>query len=301
MKHIISAVVFLSVSANVYAGVSSTLQHLYEQVPVVLKTPIALPVVGSPAVENSETIISDPTVPEYPYENLCFGGALSFSAGGRDFSVKLGFEKGHYDDYVKTYKPKRVIFYGYITHNAERPHDCEPITLDILDKDNGQYVDEDTFEQEKMIFNAAGGNLSVTLKNKVDGSSSEVANFSYADILNAWKKYADKFAVNHNGKKLFVIPQGYVHDDARGVPFGFILSEGSPLYHATGLPVDYVELLRAQPWNGTVSYKPVGYSIPLTIALEKRPEGGWKLREMDPTELTEALDQEDAETERVVR
>jgi hypothetical protein len=297
MKHIISVAVFLSVYANVHAGVSSALQHLDEQVSAVLKTPAALPVVGSPAkLETSETIIPDPTIPEYPYEDLCFGGALTFSAGGRDFSVKLGFEKGHYDDYVKTYKPKRVIFTGYILHNAERPHDCMPITMDILDKVNGEYADEYTFEKEKMIFSAVGGNLSVTLKNKVDGSSSEVAYFSYADMLNAWKKHAEKFAVNYNGKKLYVIPQGYVHDDARGIPFGFILSEGNPLYYATGLPLDYVELLRAQPWDGTVSYKPVGYSIPLGIALEKRPGNGWGIRDITSEEIYAALNDEAMDT-----
>ncbi len=251
---------------------------------------------GMTAVIPDTTILSE--MPYFKYEPLMLDGGISFRVEDRTFAVKMGFLKGQYDDYVKTYKPKLVVFASDVTEfiNGDDNH-LFIQTMDIISGNSHEYsmsLNPLDNNSKRVEFGYSSGRITVFLM----GQEELIAQWDLNELLKAWAKAAEKNVLQYNGKRIYAVPQvinDYMHDVDR---FGYVLSEGSPLYHTTGLPLDFMEVCRHPKYQDLFSYKPVGYSIPLGIALEKRPEGGWLVRGIDSDELSAALDDEAADTSR---
>ena len=79
---------------------------------------------------------------------------------------------------------------------------------------------------------------------------------------------------------------------------GYVVSEGTPLMQATGLPLDFIAICHLK--NG-LFFKPVSYSIPLGMKFTYRGKENasadedalyWRIEEMVNEDLYDALDDE---------
>lgn len=245
------------------------------------------------------TDISEPSV--YDMELYVKGGLL-FKVKDRTFVLKIGFEKGQYDSLVQGYKPRCLLLLTDLTGFLSGDSDLiSAIPLHIVENNHSSSDEVWMSEYKRMKLKRISQEMHISVVDKKTGNEEPVTIITLPELAQAWARNAENFSMPYNGRKIYAVPQ-WLPDVVFGEPFGYVLSEETPLSPNTGLPLDFVTLSR---WDGSAVknrvYKPVGYSIPLCMALEKLPQGGWELREMESSELTDALDQENEETERAVR
>jgi len=237
---------------------------------------------------------------------LYLNGGMSFEYKGEVISFKAGFKKGYYDSYVQNYKPVPVLIVTKVTDIVKSSGSIAGFgkTMDILRRDASEPSDTLPVGEypDVLEFYCTGKDLLINLKNLQTQEKEWLATVSVKDLYRAWTDNAGSYSMQYNDKKIFVVPQQFkdpVQYDTWH--FGFVLSEASPFYHTTGLPLDFVELYRYDRNAETYEFKPVAYSIPLGVAFEKKPEGGWNIRDIKDDELSAALDDEALDTLRLAR
>lgn len=235
-------------------------------------------------------------------QDLYVNGGVTFQFKDHKFALKLGFRKGKYDSYVKNYKTYRVLLLTDLTYYESRANLDEmfPGLLDIVDNPDDDSYEAFISSDENLVIKRFAKFLDATYVNKATGEEEEVFSTKLSDLAQNWAADAEKYAMKYNGRKIYAVPQMLPEDYAtgNGNPFGFVLSEGSPLYHTTGLPLDFAEVYRYDFDTDLTLWKPVAYSIPMSIAFEKKENGDWDIRDITPQELTDVLDDDAASAAR---
>ena len=227
---------------------------------------------------------------------LYIDGALIFKFEEVKYAVKMGYRKGRYSEYEKNYKAKQVFIVSEIS-NYLNGDDKQvfPTTLDIIDGENniGEYPI--AHPDSTLVFEHISNELRVYhLVNPKTGFKKLIKTFLLKDIRQAWTENAERYTIQQNERKIYLIPQGVDKriDWKMEIVMGFVLSEGAPYYHTTGLPLDFVELLRYDDSIEGFSYKPVAYSLPMNFAFEKKQAGNWNVRDIVSSELDDVLNDE---------
>lgn len=299
---------FHSYAADFLAVPGNALWGEQVQSPDIPDIPTSVPVSAEFFASNtlkSDAVLKDPIIqdfPNYPYGDIFYHGGLSFKLEGRAYSLKLGFRRGHYDDYVKTYKTKRVLFFSEVTDfiAGDWP-DISSQLLDIIDGDKHgalSFSPVSTGAAEKFKFIYSAGCILIYLYNEKTGEETYLVDLTVRDLAKAWANDAERYAFTYDGRKIYAVPQLISDYSKDAEEFGYVLSENAPFHYTTALPLDFMALVRRKYSEDLFSYKPVGYSIPLGIAFEKRQENGWTLREIHPGELHDALNDEAGDTAR---
>jgi hypothetical protein len=204
------------------------------------------------------------------WDTLLRGGAIEFQFAGHKLAVKSGFVRGEFDTYAQTYKAAPVLLvydttenliYHYFTAGTER--DCRGDALNIRVSFTGKTV--------------------VIRNNK---NTAEQTTLRYPDLLEEWTKFASSYCSTYIGKRHCLVPQN-LWDGAHR--YGFVLTEGSPLYYTTNLPQDFVELYKKE--DGNTTFKPAAYSLAARLAFILSPtqKKTWEVRQMTAEEVGEAM------------
>lgn len=241
-----------------------------------------------------------PGFPERTEEELFVKGGLSFSlksASGETILcvLKLGFQKGHYDDYVQNYKTKPVLIFSLPDFTDGLSESMYTRVYDLIEGDVHS-TSVEMNENEKIFISVLDKSVSISLHNKKNADTGMIAETTINALRKAWADNAERYAAQYNGQKIYLVQQE-LHiwiEDWHG--FGFVMSKGTPFFHTTSLPLDVVELSRYYYADDATVFKPVAYSIPMDLALEKRQEGGWTLRGIKSEEFNAALDDEAMDT-----
>lgn len=227
---------------------------------------------------------------DYQTVDIDSAGRWPFEWKGKKYAVKLLFMRGAYDTYVKTFKARPYFCLQDITDPAGaltwpyRP-------LDGSEAVNFYFENEGWDDYLSVARN--GGNLTVSACDK-DDKCSELLSFAARLLYEDWRAMSKDRALPVAGRKLFLVPQ--LSYDGETMAYGYVISENSPLYFTTGMPQDYVQLFRDGS-DGFYDFRPKAYSLATKLVFEMAPpaEGdihpSWTVREMDGTEIQEALDE----------
>lgn len=200
-------------------------------------------------------------------------GAKTFELEGSTLALKLAYFRGQYDPFAKTFKAQPSYILSDLTAGANsatywrvRPVNSEPQQFNLGPKK------EISIRFDKNVF-------SILIRDK-DSYFSEALKVTYQELRELWENAAWAFFYDLNGKEYYFVPQ--VTWDGTVTRTGFVLSEGSPYYYTSSMPIDYVELSRYQ--DGLATYAPTGYSIPTELAFDYSPAGVWTARKMTAAE-----------------
>lgn len=214
----------------------------------------------------------------------------------------MGFKKGHYETYVKNYKTKPVLIVSEVTDivkSSASYANSSGVLFDICGE--GERKRMYSVAGDSLEFACYGTSVEVSVVDEITQKRELFLQLAISDIRQKWAENAERYAMPSKGKTIYMIQQNFSDPkDMLNEVFGFVLSESSPFYHTTGLPLDFMELYRYDWSTEMYKYKPVAYSIPLGIALEKSEQGShtWDMREMRDDELSDALDDEALDTSR---
>lgn len=297
MKKTILAAIFTLAAGQAYASETSpALSALLAAAPETraAAVPQASPAAAAPAQAKAlkwsfETKDQDPV------------GAWKFSYENYLFAAKLVFKRGDYDNYTKTFKAVPQLVAQDITDFEELgdafPYNPRPLTNEVhkdwrFGPDSNDYylnLDANTDNVTAYVWDRDGN---CKLANGADARDMKQL---YAD----WKAKAAKRAVTVAGRKMYMVPQ-MTQEMPNGwqssyTSYGYVLSEGSPLYYTTSLPQDYVELFR-DDLDKNRSFKPRAYSLPLGLVFELVMPGddgaapSWTVRELLDSEVQAAME-----------
>lgn len=266
---------------------------------------------GIPSLPMTKSASNDSAWPLYTDSELYFYGGVSFEYKGSTISVKMGFKKGHYEPYVKNYKTKPVLIVAEVTGIVISSDSIVrfPMVMDILSSDGenkATYIlwKDGRYQNLEFKFNKYGSTVEVFTTDETTDKREPLLDLRLSILLQAWAENAKRYAMPYDDKIIYVVQQllPWERYDAIAGPkdiFGWVLSESSPLYHTTGLPLDFVELYRCSSISTDMcEYKPITYSIPLGIALEKSELGpSWNMRDMTKDELKAAINEEINDTQ----
>lgn len=229
-------------------------------------------------------------------EDLCVNGGVTFQFRNYKYALKLGFRKGKYDNYVKNYKTSRVLLLTDMTYYSSKAtlDELFPMLVDIVDTTGSTSFERFLGTDEGLVIKKFSSYLDMIYVNKTTGEEELVLSVKLSELAKNWAADAERYALKYNGRKIYAVPQVLPEYSETGNPFGFVVSEGSPLYHTTGLPLDFVEVYRYNFDTDLTLYKPVAYSIPMSIAFEKKDDGDWDIRDINSQELTDVLDDDAA-------
>ena len=269
-----------------------------------------LPVrVGLPANLKMRMATSDFSDSAWPLQTdseLYFYGGVSFEYKGSTISVKMGFKKGHYEPYVKNYKTEPVLIVAEMMYFVQSSHTDDvrfPAVMDIFgsEKNIATYLFWKDGRYQNLEFTNDGSDVYVYGLDETGNKREYLLMLDLPLLLQAWAENAKRYAMPYNDKTIYAVQQllPRMPDGTTGLKdvFGWVLSKSSPLYHTTGLPLDFVELYHKK-WDTSIyEYKPIAYSIPLGIALVKSEvEVSWNMRDITPEEISDALDDEAMDT-----
>lgn len=224
----------------------------------------------------AETLAEVPAIPTFidwsaPWEKLIIAGGIEHNFSGHKLSIKLGFLRGSFDSYSQTYRAVPGIILCDITADAVHPFilagagkNYQSGTLNVWIEFNGNFLE---------------------IKN--NNNPSESVSFSYFDLLANWEAFAFSYCSDFLGERHCIVPQriwnGYYNQ------YGFVATKGSPLYHTTNLPQDFIELFKQEAQN--ISFKSIAYSLPLRAAFVPSPNQKyvWQVRPMTASEIGETM------------
>lgn len=200
------------------------------------------------------------------------GGWSEQLFAGHRLGVRIGFINGGFDQYAKTYKAEPVV------------------QLKDLDKDlTYPYVrvgQSRTFIGEKLKISLEFNKPTITIRNNL--LSQEQKTIQYSELLQQWTELASRTCLDRLGRKICLFSQTIW--DGTAWRYGFVATEGTPLYYTTNLPQEFVELYKSE--NGERIYKPIAYSPALLLAFMYVPRpvnGEWNIRKMTDEELGEVI------------
>lgn len=234
--------------------------------------------------ESTETPVSaaDPVSAElYLADNwkLFEWGAKTFEFEGSTYAVKLSFARGQYDPFAKTFKAEA----RYTLANVTNVYDTVTYWHARVMKGEVEYFG--IGGDKELWISLNNGTVLVRAYDKKISKIVEVASFPYKELRDLWAEaaWADMHWINGTG--YFFVPQQTW--DGAVVHGGFVISQGAPFYYTSAMPVDYVELYRAQ--DGLTTYTPVGYSVPTMKAFDFLGQDTWIARDMTTEEWDEQV------------
>lgn len=203
-------------------------------------------------------------------------GAKSFELEGSTLALKLVYFRGQYDPFAKTFKAQPSYILSDVTdvHNTVTYWRVRPI--------NGE-PQAFTFGPKKELSIRFDKNVFTILIRDNGSNFSEALKISYQELRQLWEGAAWAFIYDFSGKSYCFAPQ--LTWDGTVTRTGFVLSQDSPYYYTSSMPIDYVELSREQ--DGLTTYAPTGYSIPMELAFDYLPAGFWNARKMTAREWEE--------------
>lgn len=220
--------------------------------------------------------------------------ATSFEYKNYRYSITIVFERGVYNEDAKEYIsiPNLIL---YDTTNPSQIYGMLHIDDFSLSSD---YNSTDSSGNKIRVSNDSNTKtFSIFFK----GTFQEKLIFSitHAQLLKNWAEKAEKYKAVILGKTYYFIPQA--HGTTTGLTqLTIAATEGSPLYHSTGLAQDVLSLLHLDISRKLIGKK-TAYSIPLGIKLKligdadkltPETEAYWQIEEMRNEDLYDALDDE---------
>lgn len=231
--------------------------------------------------------VKSPPTPVYTGWNLAWADEYVNWGVDRQFlghklTTKIGFVRGKYDPFAKTYKAEPVV--SILDTSI-------PNYFTIL-----PYMVAGQKAAQSWTNNVGSIAVDIEVKNqqvKISDSvrPTEQIAIPFSDMLAQWTDFAARYSLVVSGKKYYVVPQTLWGNNT--YYRGFVVTEGAPLFYTTNFPQDYVEVSREK--DGQISYTPRAYSLPLqlTFELSTTQKNTWEIREMTEAErlhvLTEPL------------
>lgn len=238
---------------------------------------------GTPAAD------SQPLTPQTPkavsayllwshtWKNLCYDGGRPFSYAGHNYTVRLTFERGGYEAYIKNYIPKTGISISEFRTDTDFTI-WSFRTLQEIQSTNVGY----TLNDGNVINLKYNGNTLSILAT----SGQTIASFKFSELLSSWESFARGFSKSNWATLRYFVPQVW-WDSVKGWHYGYVVSEIAPLYPNSGLPLDFVELHKEI--NGPVQFKPIAYSIPLGLIFKRTSNWDLTVSELTEQDLQDAM------------
>ena len=219
--------------------------------------------------------IKVPAVPEFVgwtnWGEIYLKGGIDVQIMGNSLLVKVGFIRGTFDSYTKTYKAEPVITLQ--NESAMAPY--------LRSGQSNHYIlgTQDVYAefmgQSVRIINYTNASEEVTI--------------SCSDLLAKWATYASDHCAKHLDKTYCLVPQILWNGSYK--QYGWVTTENKPLYYTTSTPQDYVDLYKQLPPNYVNEYRPTAYSLALRLAFVLSPSQAdiWEIRQMTAEEAGDAM------------
>lgn len=280
-------------TSTIQIAVAAGLEPISEPLHLIIKqlNTNTLKTLPLPQIE-AKAEAQDRISPSWSYKEIFDTDATSFEYKNYRYSLRIIFEKGVYNENAKEYISIPNLFL-YDTTNPSRISSMLHLDDFFLSSD---YNSTDSSGNKLRISNDSN---TKTISIFIKGTFQEKLIFSttHAQLLKNWVEKAEKYKAMILGKMYYFIPQA--HGTTGLTQITIAVTEGTPLYPATGLAQDVVCLLHQNPSTGKFTVKRTAYSIPLGIKFtlvgdtdEITPETYWQIEEMRNEDLYDALDDE---------
>lgn len=214
-------------------------------------------------------------------QELYVDGGRQFEYSGRKYSIKLGFERGEYDSYVKNYKAVPGVIVADITGASCTIWKIRKLS-EIQNTDSLF-----TSGANEGLFNVGYYNNAVYIRTP---AWANIASFDYTALRSAWEENAKRYSRYTERNTTYFVPQSYWDPTPRRHRYGYVISEYAPYYPESGVPLDYMELYTG---NEPYEYKPMTYCIPLGLTFRHKGKEGqpwqWGVKDLTPGDLQDAL------------
>jgi len=197
---------------------------------------------------------------------------------GHKLATKIGFVRGKYDAFAKTYKAEPVI----TVLDTSIPNSFTILPY----MGNGQKINQNwTNDVGAISVNIEIKNQQVTISNPAQPGEKILV--PYGEMVSQWSNFASRYALLVSGKRYYAIPQTIWGNNT--YYSGFVVTEDAPLFYTTNLPQDYVEVFRKK--DGETTYAPKAYSLPLhlTFELSTTQKNTWEVHAMTEAERVHCL------------
>ena len=219
-------------------------------------------------------------------------GTFEFDYSGKKYGLKLLFERGEYDLYVKQYKP--LTAFAFIAYEGEGRNTI----WDIMRLYKGPGY---AFLPDKTFFKITLQGEDVQIyKCRNESDPGELVTSVPCDMLrDLWaKKWAPGGYRELEGKRVFFAAQNFWDGQNKVIRSGYVLcrdedSTGEIYNPNTGLPLDFVELFKGTGKNR--DYKPFAYSVAMSLKFRHFVEDGrhkWEVTRLLVSDMQDALDDE---------
>ena len=289
MKAFYSIIIFASTIQIAVAGglepISKPLHFIITQFSTNTQETIPTPQIE----EKTET--HDRISPSWIYKEIFDTNATSFEYKQHRYSISIIFERGAYNDNAKEYVSVPNFMLFDTTNPSQR---LWLLHIDDFYLSNSYNTTDSSGNKIRVNNDSNTKTFNIFLK----GAFREKLIFSitHAQLLKNWAEKAEKHKAVILGKNYYFIPQA--HGTIGLTQLTIAVTEGTPLYPATGLAQDVVCLLNLSN-TGTFTVKKMAYSIPLGIKFKLvgdtdkiTPETYWQIEEMKNDDLYDALDDE---------
>jgi len=214
-------------------------------------------------------------------QELYVDGGRQFEYSGRKYVIKLGFERGEYDPYIKNYKAVPGVIVSDITDASYTVWKLKKLS-EIQNTDSLF-----TTGKNEGLFNVGYYNNALYVRTP---AWANIASFDYPGLRSAWEENAKRYSRYTEKNTTYFVPQAYWDPVLRRLRYGYVISEFAPYYPQSGVPLDYMELFTG---NEPYEYKPRTYCLPLGLAFRNRAKEGqpleWGVKDLTPDDLQDAL------------
>jgi hypothetical protein len=277
MHKIFALAGFMSVPFSLCAGEAApAIQTLGDFVPG-----LAAPGLRVPEVSARESAERGKLMWSHYSQELYVDGGRQFEYSGRKYAIKLGFERGEYDPYIKNYKAVPGVIVADITGGNYTVWKLKKLS-EIQGTDSLF-----TSGKNEALFNVGYYNNAVYVRTP---AWANIASFEHSALRSTWEENAKRYSRYTEKNTTYFVPQSYWDPGPRRQRYGYVISEYAPYYPQSGVPLDYMELFTG---NEPYEYKPRTYCLPLGLSFRNRGKEGqpleWGVKDLTPDALQDAM------------